>query len=532
MRSVQEPTLPSVPVRRRPRKLTVLRWAVLIGGITTAVIIVVGLLLLSPRYLKPRIEKELSDRLGLDVTLASMSLAMRPHLRVSGTNMVFRVPSQPALPPFIAIDSFWVDVGLLSAIRGHVGTVHLDGMKIAVPPGDKKDAITGNAPANPGAGGGKIIVDLLETRDAVLTLLRDDADKEALVFTIHDLDVEDVGFDRVMPFTVELTNPVPEGGVTSTGWIGPWQKADPTSLPLSGEYTFTLAKLDTIKGIGGTLTSEGRYSGRLNEIAVEGRAETPDFNLDLGGRPVPLIATFKAVVNGADGSTRLDDVDATLLHTSIKVNGMIANLPGPGRHDIKLNAAVTSGHIEDLLALTMDASKPLITGDVTLKATVALPPGKGSVRDRLAMNGQFSLKRGEFTDTAVQAKLQELSRRSQGKGVEEQTSRVLSDMSGRFDLARGVMTIPSLTFSVPGAKVAMNGTFGLAKGDIDFAGTLRMQAKMSQVVGGLKSVFIKPFDWMFKRNDAGAVVPIKVTGTRESPKMGVQVGKILTRQAK
>ena len=528
MTSVELPALPTPP--KRPRKWTVLRWSLLLGGLTFLVIIVVSLFLLSPRFLKPRVEKELSTRLGLDVTLGTMSLAMRPHLRVSGTNMVFRVPSQPELPPFIAIDSFWVDVGPFSALRGHVGTVHLQGMKIAVPPGDKKDALRNGD--GTGTGGGKIIVDLLETRDAVLTVLRRDPGREPLVFRIHEMDVRDVGFDRDMPFSVELTNPVPEGQVKSTGQIGPWQKADPTNLPVSGTYAFTLANLDTIKGIGGTLTSEGRYAGRLNEIAVEGRAQTPDFNLDLGGQPVPLIATFKAVVDGSDGSTRLDEVDATLFHTALKVNGLIDNLPGPGGHDIKLNVAVVSGRIEDLLALTMDAKKPLLTGDVTMKGPVALPPGKGSVRNRLAMAGLFGLKRGEFTDTAVQGKLQELSRRSQGKDVEEHTSRVLSDLSGQFKLAQGVMNIPDLQFVVPGAKVALHGTFNLASGDLDFGGTLRMQARMSQVVGGMKSVFIRPFDWMFKRPDAGTVVPITVRGTRESPKMGVEVGKILKRSAK
>lgn len=500
------------------------------GGISFLAIVAISLFLLSPKFLRPRIEKELSTRLGLDVTLETMSLSVRPRLRISGTNMVFRVRSQPELPPFIDIESFWVDVGPFSALRGHVGTVHLQGMKINVPPGDKKDALMNGD--GTGADGGKIIVDLLETRDAVLTVLRRKPGDDPLVFKIRDLDVRDVGFDRVMPFSTELINPVPEGQVTSTGRIGPWQKTDPTNLPVSGTYTFTLAKLDTIKGIGGTLMSEGRYSGRLNEIAVEGRVETPDFNLDLGGQPVPLIATFKAVVDGSDGSTRLDDVDATLFHTALKVNGMIDNLPGPGGHDIKLNVAVTSGHIEDLLALTMDSKKPLLTGDVTMKGTVALPPGKARVRDRLAMTGQFSLKRGEFTDTAVQAKLEELSRRSQGKDTGEQTSRVLSDLSGQFNLARGVMNVRDLRFVVPGATVALLGTFDLAHGDLDFNGTLRMQARMSKVVGGFKSVFIRPFDWMFKRPDAGTVVPITIRGTRDSPKMGVEVGKVLKRSVK
>lgn len=524
---------PSHPVRRA-RKWTVLRWSLLIGGLAFLVIAATSLFLLSPRFLKPEVEKKLSSQLGLDVTLATMSLSMRPHLRLSGTDMVFRVPSQPELPPFIAIESFWVDVGLFSALRGHVGTVHLQGMKIAVPPGDQKDALKPDAPGvdQGESSSGKIVVDLLETRDAVLTVLRRDPRKEPLVFRIHDLDVRDVGFDRVMPFEVNLTNPVPEGKVSSRGRIGPWQKADPSNVPVSGDYTFSSANLDTISGIGGTLTSEGQYTGRLNEIAVEGRTETPDFNLDLGGQPVPLVATFKAVVDGSDGATRLDNVDATLFQTVLKVSGMIDNLPGPGGHDIKLNVAVTSGHIEDLLALTMDRAKPLLTGDVTMNGTVALPPGKGKVRDRLVMSGRFGLKRGEFADPAVRAKLSELSRRSQGKGQDEPMARVLSNLSGQFNLARGVIAIPDLKFDLPGARVALGGTFALPTGNLDFAGTLRMQARMSQVVGGFKSVLIRPFDWLFKRPDAGTVIPVTVRGTRDAPKMGVEVGKILTKGAK
>lgn len=522
---------PSPPVHRT-RKWNVLRWSLLIGGLTSLTVLIVGLFLLSPKFLKPAVERKLSSQLGLDVTLGTMSLSIRPRLRLAGTDMVFRVPSQGDLPPFIVIDSFSVDVGPFSALRGHVSTVHLQGMKISVPPGDQKDAIKPDRSNAQDESGGKIIVDLLETRDAVLTILRRDPNKKPLVFNIHDLDVHDVGFDRVMPFEVNLTNPVPQGHVSSKGHIGPWEKANPSRLPVSGDYKFSAANLDTIRGIGGTLTSEGRYAGRLTEISVEGHTETPDFNLDLGGKPVPLTATFKAVVDGSDGATRLDSVDAMLLHTAVKVNGMIDNLPGPGGHDIKLNIAVTSGHIEDLLALTMDRAKPLLTGDVTMKGTVALPPGKGKVRDRLVMAGRFGLRRGEFADVAVQAKLSELSRRSQGKDQSEATSQVLSNMSGEFRLARSVMAVPGLTFDVPGARVALKGTFGLRTGEIDFSGTLRMQARMSQVVGGLKSVFLKPFDWLFKRDDAGTVIPITVRGTRDAPKIGVEVGKILTKKAK
>ena len=61
---------------------------------------------------------------------------------------------------------------------------------------------------------------------------------------------------------------------------------------------------------------------------------------------------------------------------------------------------------------------------------------------------------------------------------------------------------------------------------IDFRGTLKMQASVSQAVGGFKSIFLKPFDALFREKGSGAVVPIKITGTRKEPKMAIEVGKV------
>jgi hypothetical protein len=515
-----------MPVDTRPtaRKWRTLRWAALLGGLTLLLVLGVGLFQLSPRYLKPHAERELSAKLGLDVTIETMRLTMRPHLRVSASKVVFRVPSQPDLPPFIAIDSLWADVGLFSALRRHVNTVHVQGMRITVPPGDRRNDVPG-----PQGGSGDVVVDLLEARDAVLTLARRDPSKDALVFRIKALDVRDVNFARAMPFSAELTNPVPEGQVTSHGLIGPWRKGDPAGLPLSGVYTFTLANLDTIRGIGGTLTSEGRYQGHLTRIEVEGTTETPNFNLDLGGQPVPLSTTFKAIVDGSDGSTALEAVRATFADTVVDVTGTVENLPGPGRHDIKLDVDVGEGRIEDLLRLAVDAPEPILSGDVTMTAAVALPPGRAVVRDRMRIEGQFGLSRGRFASDTVQAKLLEFSRRSQGKDKGVALPAVSTDLSGRFTVASGTLKLSALTFTVPGANVELDGTYALGTSAMNFTGTLRMQASVSKAVGGFRSLFLKPFDGLFRRDGAGAVVPIRITGTRDAPKVGIRMGDIFKR---
>jgi hypothetical protein len=45
----------------------------------------------------------------------------------------------------------------------------------------------------------------------------------------------------------------------------------------------------------------------------------------------------------------------------------------------------------------------------------------------------------------------------------------------------------------------------------------------------VKSFFLKALDPLFKGKKAGTVLPIKITGTRESPSFGLQVGAALTR---
>jgi hypothetical protein len=297
---------------------------------------------------------------------------------------------------------------------------------------------------------------------------------------------------------------------------------------VSGDYTFEHADLSTINGIGGTLESKGAFSGALTSISANGTATVPDFSLDLGGKPVALTADFETIVDGTDGTTQLKRVDARLRDTPMRVTGAISNLDGPGRHDVDLHVEIEDGRIEDLLALVLDTPKPVMTGDVKVTATFKLPPGPTRVRDRVELTGQFGLAETRFADAQVQQKLQDLSRRSQGKDDDDPMGRVLTNLRGKVTLSKGRVRLTQMHFQVPGANVALDGIYTLASGALDFRGTLRMQATVSKAVGGWKSIFIKPFDPIFRKDGAGAVLPITITGTREAPKFGLQVRKALT----
>jgi hypothetical protein len=416
-----------------------------------------------------------------------------------------------------------------------VDTVYLEGMKISVPPSDVREQLKiggqDDAGDRPDAGGDNpaadVVVSNFIARDAELTFQGKKAGGRPLSFAIHELTMGNLGVKTEWPFRARLTNPIPRGEIDTTGTVGPWSTVSPGLLPISGGYTLADADMNTINGIGGTLNSTGKYDGILTEIRAVGTASIPDFNLDLGGQPLPLETTFTTTIDGTNGSVRLDDVQAKLLNSPMRVTGAIENRPGPEGHDIRIESEITNGRIEDMLQLAVDAARPLLEGELMSTSTLELPPGEGPVRQRLVITGRFGLENATFNSTTVREKLAELSRRSQGKEDDEAIGRVLSDLSGRYTLKGGVLTLPDLSFAVPGARINLAGTYTVEGGALDFKGTLRMDATVSEAVGGFKSIFIKPFDGLFRERGAGAVIPIKIEGTKDQPKFGVEMGKIL-----
>ncbi len=69
---------------------------------------------------------------------------------------------------------------------------------------------------------------------------------------------------------------------------------------------------------------------------------------------------------------------------------------------------------------------------------------------------------------------------------------------------------------------AKTGDLGIS-GQLDFRGKLRLDAKLSQTTTGMKSFFLKAVDPFFKGKDGGTVLPIKITGTKDQPKYGLDL---------
>jgi uncharacterized protein involved in outer membrane biogenesis len=503
----------------------ILLWSLAATGAVLIGLLAVATAQMRPTSLRERIRGAIAARLNADVTIDVLTVAFLPRFRVSGSGITLRVRDRPELPPFISIDRFWMDLGLLSMTRRHVDTLHVDGLKIQVPPKEARKTFGASDDSEPSdaervLNPSKVIIEHLVTHDAELSFVKTKPNHRPLVFLIRDLELDQLGFDRVVPFRARLTNPVPVGLIDARGTFGPWVKDDPAETAVQGAYVFSDADLSTIDGLHGMLTSTGSFNGRLTAIDVSGTTATPDFNLNLGGRPVPLSTTFVATVDGTNGTTLLRKVEGTMRNTAISASGAVTNLPGPGRHSIDLDVAIPKGRVEDILALLTNSSPPFATGNMTLHSTVHLPPGQTDVGRRLKLEGRFGLTRTRFKGD-LQDRVQAFSRRTQGKSADETIANVATNVRGQFALANGVMRMQDLSFDVPGATVSLDGTCDLRNRSLAMQGRLRMDASVSKAVGGFKSIFLRVVDPFFRKQGQGTVLPIKIRGTIDAPDVGL-----------
>ncbi len=182
-----------------------------------------------------------------------------------------------------------------------------------------------------------------------------------------------------------------------------------------------------------------------------------------------------------------------------------------------------------MLHLAVKSEKPVLTGRLALHTAMLLPPGEADVLDRLRLDGAFDLSSAKFEDAGVREKLAGMSERASAGDKDVRPETLLTDLEGKFALERASLSLSQLRFRIPGASVQLAGSYGLKSEALHFDGTLRMDATISEAAGGgMKSVFLKIVDPFFKKKGAGAVLPIRVRGTREDPKFGLDVVKALT----
>jgi hypothetical protein len=544
---------------RRHRWLKWLAGGLLVALIALGVAVSIALRRAEP-MLRAQIVEKLSEHFHARVELDSFHVSLVDGLWAEGKGLRIWPPdnaAREAVPgeegtsatnsfgPMIQIAEFRFHAPLEykpgQPIRIH--TVELKGLDIDVPPKSHfaHAAIAGGNEAGPAHKSSPLIqfeVENVQCTGAHLTLETSKPGKLPLEFAIARVKLTHVSADGPMHFDAELTNPKPAGTIVTSGSMGQWAVDDPGETPLAGEYQFKHADLAVFKGIAGILESTGKYQGVLRTLVVDGQTDTPDFRLTDFGTSIPLRTKFHAIVDGTNGDTRLEPVDATLARSHFTAEGQVVRVPAetlkngterPAGREISLKVNVDRGRIEDFLKLTSQTGTPLLTGDLTAKSLMDISPGQEPVHERLKLNGSFHLEDAEFTSEKIQGDVGQLSMRGQGRPKDAKINGgkdVRSAIESDFKMAGGVISLPDVKYTVPGAEIDVGGTYGVDKGTLDFVGTARMQATVSQLVGGWKGILLKPADRFFKKDGAGTEIPIHVRGTRKDPDFGVDFNRL------
>jgi AsmA-like protein len=512
--------------------------------IVFALILIVAAILLSivtrmTPNVRQRAVTALNERFKSDVDLASLQVSIFPRPEILGTGLVLRHQGRRDVAPLIKIGSYSASAGLWGLIHSplHLKTVALDRLEISIPPGGvhgnlEDPSVEGEATAtakdNDGPSVSKLVIDQIVSRTATLDIVPRDSRKLPRRFEIHNLVMRGLGERDGARFEATLTNPTPRGEIGTRGTFGPWQADDPSQTPVHGEYTFKSANLNTIKGIGGMLSSVGKYSGVLERIEVTGETDTPDFSIDIAAQPVPLTTRFHAIVDGTNGDTTLERVEARVIETLIVARGaVLRNKDVKGRR-ISLDVAIDDGRIEDVLKLAVKATKPVMSGRMQLKAKLLLPAGDDrAVIDKLDLSGTFRLNEARFSNVNVQEKINALSQRGKGDESAGTGPSVVSRLSGTFTLKDGTLTFSDLSFGVPGAIVQIAGTYDVKQETLDFRGNLLLDATLAETTSGWKAVVGRIAQPLFRRQGGGSKLPIRISGPRQQPKFGLDVGRAL-----
>lgn len=505
-----------------------MKWTAIVLLVLAAAAIPIAIHYAEP-ILRARVIETLSAHFHSRVELASFHVSVREGLQASGEGLkIFGDfdPNihEPGIQPIIAVQEFRFRAGFLNLLHTpmRIHRVYVKGLELNIPPSEQRDGSLRLAKSKI-----KIYVDEFVCEQAQIIINTPRPDRLPLEFDIRELRMRRIGPGEALRFDATLINPKPVGEIQSSGFFGPWQPDQPRSTPLKGEYSFTNADLSTIHGIGGILSSTGKYEGTLGGIIVAGKTETPDFRIAKSGHPMPLETEFHAKVDGTSGDTFLDPVKAKIGHSWLVAKGSVVRMQDPKGHRILLNVKVYPARIDDLLELGVRTNPPVMSGAAQLTTKFELAPGTADVADRLRLDGTFRISDAHFSNDQVQSKVDALSLRSEGNLQQAKNGTgdpVSSDMAGIFKLREGLLSFSQLRFEVPGATINLTGQYSLDGQQFAFHGTARMKAKLSKMVGGWKSMLLKPADPFFSKHGAGTELPVKVTGTKAAPHFGLDFG--------
>lgn len=357
----------------------------------------------------------------------------------------------------------------------------------------------------------KMRIETIVADGTTLDLLRDG--KAYLHLSFPVLQIHNLRAGAPLTFVTRANVPWLGGVLDANGTLGPLEPSQYATMPLQGTYSLQGGDLRRLGALQGHTDASGTYRGRLNAVALDGRLAIPNFRAGQG-HVERLDASFRATLNGTTGDLEIHNARLETAGSTIQAEGSLSGRPRIAR----VSLSTTDADLERLLDL-LESRTPSVQGKVAFQAHAEWKSGPETFLKRLQLQGQIALDQVTFVRQAEQQKMDALSARVR-KANSGDDVQVHAAASGATIFQGGVARFRGVLVTLPGATARLHGTFNLLDTRVHMTGNLSLQQGLFHDLKGWKRWLAAPLDPLFRRGNAGAVVPIAVTGTADHIKIG------------
>jgi hypothetical protein len=495
----------------RPRFAHRTLWIVIGSLVIAAGVLAILYLRLSP-FSEQSVSQNLAEVSDSTVQIGRYHQTYIPTPGCVLENVEFR--RGPDHARFITIDRVVIKGSFRDLLKHHVAVIATTGAHVFIPPFGQNWSFQ-SQPSTTSVG-------QIVAQETVVEFESSNSNAHPLRFLVHRAVLHNVRSGAAIGYELHLRNPAPPGEISVQGKFGPWPENHAEQSPFSGEYTFDGADLGSLGGIGGILTSHGKFDGPLQKIKIAGTADVPDFHVKSSTHKIHLATRFDAYVDAMHGDTFLNNVEAHFGGTTVLAQGSVGRSPEHKGKFTNLQLTAQDGRIEDILDLFIKAPRSPMSGPLSFKAGVKIAPSNEQFLKKVDLQGQFGIENGSFSKSETQQDVNKLSAGARGQSKEDPAT-VMTDLRGTVQLTNGVARFSNLSFSVPGAHARMHGTYNVINERIDLHGDMRVATEISKTTSGVKSFFLKIMNPFFKKKKKGEIVPVHILGTYDKPQFGLDI---------
>ena len=507
-------------------------------GIAVAAVVIILLmlpLLINVNSFRPKIESELANAMGRQVTLGDLSLSL-----LTGTVGVDNVSiaDDPAFSklPFITAKSLKVGVELMPLIFSkelNVTGIVLDGPQIMLLKSTNgswnfsslggSSAKQFSEPAKPGAPPA-LSVAKLEIKDGKLTVGKANSTAKPQVY--DKLNIELTDFSATSQFPFELSISLPGGGSANvSGKAGPINPKDAAKTPLDVALKVkdmdiaASGFVDPATGIGGSASFDGSLTSNGSQAKQAGVMSCEKLKLSPKGSPAPKVVTIKYTMD-AD----LDRETGTIAQGDIALGKAVARLTGGFQSQgetqvVNLKLSAPDMSVDELEAMLPAFGIVLPSGSSLKGGTLSTDLAITGPLDKLVIAGPVRMSNTRLVGFDMGSKLGALSAFS-GKAPSSPDT-TIQNASLNARIAPEITRADAINVTIPSLGVVTGaGTISPA-GALDFSMTADLQTERSEA----------RVEKVGRGGDRGGV-SFKIQGTTANPTFVPDVGSVAGNVAK